>query len=546
MHLIGRWRFFFNLPYQKRMPPEYQVLARKWRPSRFSDMVGQDHITKTLRNALMRQRTAHAYLFVGPRGIGKTTIARIFAKALNCAKAPAEEPCCECEACVSISAGNCIDVIEIDGASNNKVEDVRELREAALYTPVSCRYKIYIIDEVHMLSPGAWNALLKIVEEPPKHVKFIFATTEAHKVLPTIVSRCQRFDLRRIPTKVIAERILGIASAEGVQVDRRAAEAVAKAADGGMRDALSLLDQLIAFHAGEAGPISEDLAISVFGLASSRDLEDLALATLRCDASGIVTLIHRLAEAGKNLESVLEYLLDILRGIGICVATSDPGSILDEGEEAITRYRGLASGSTSDLVQRLLELLSPIGRTLHEALNKQVYLETAIIKAARTACAPKVEDLIARLNQLRGRGELAFLESPSIARLPQQAAPSPQPPTPARTSIPAAPAAPASPAAPAPVATPAPAVTRPPPAAPVKPPPAMVPPVAAAPSVPRPAAPPPPQQPAPQKPMTQVAPPPATPRQENAPPPVKQPPPAAAKPQTEPVSQARLPTASEL
>ncbi len=395
-------------------------------------MVGQDHITRTLRNALLRERTAHAYLFVGPRGIGKTTIARIYAKALNCAKAPAEEPCCECEACVSIANGNCIDVIEIDGASNNKVEDVRDLREAALYTPTSCRYKIYIIDEVHMLSAGAWNALLKIVEEPPKHVKFIFATTEAHKVLPTIVSRCQRLDLRRISSNVIAERLLQIATAEGVPVDRKAAEAVAKAADGGMRDALSLLDQLIAFHAGEQGAISEDLAISVFGLASSHDMEELVRATIHGDAAGIVSLIHTLAESGKNLENVLEDVLDALRGVGICLITANPGSILDEGEEALSRYRGLAAETTPDLVQKLLEQLSPIGRTLHDALNKQVYLETAMIKASRIARSPRVEDIVSRLNELRGQGGLAVLDSvPSqtIQRPPPQAA-RPPPPAP--------------------------------------------------------------------------------------------------------------------
>ena len=226
---------------------EYQVIARKWRPVKFSDVVGQQHVVRTLLNAIESKRTAHAYLFVGPRGVGKTTLARIFAKALNCLDDRSGEPCGECESCRAIMEERSLDIIEVDAASRNSTTDMRELAEDVLTSPSTGRYKIYIIDEVHMLSKAAWNVLLKTVEEPPAHVKFIFATTEVHQVLPTIISRCQRFDLLPIATKLIAERLQLIAKTENVDISPEAVEAIARAAEGGMRDAQSLLDQMIAF-----------------------------------------------------------------------------------------------------------------------------------------------------------------------------------------------------------------------------------------------------------------------------------------------------------
>lgn len=387
----------------------YQVIARKWRPQKFAEVVGQEHIVRTLKNELRQGRTAHAYLFVGPRGIGKTTIARIFAKALNCKNLLDGEPCCVCESCKAISDGSSLDVIEIDGASNNSVDNVRNLREEAQYAPVGSKYKIYIIDEVHMLSTGAWNALLKTVEEPPSHVKFLFATTEAHKVLGTIVSRCQRFDLQRISTWQIAKTLEKIAVAEKVKIKSSALNAIARAADGGMRDAQSLLDQIISFFAGEDSEISEEQIIEIFGLTAAEDMEKLVSSMLVNDKISVISLIHKIASQGKNLEKLFEDILAFLRAVEICLIMSDPTKILGEDESRIAVYKQLASTTDIQKTQLLLENISQGGRALHDALNKQVFLETIILKAMRIAHSVKLDDLIARIQELREKG--SFSES---------------------------------------------------------------------------------------------------------------------------------------
>ena len=252
----------------------YQVFARKYRPQTFDNLVGQEHVTRTLKNAVAQNRLAHAYLFVGPRGIGKTSTARILAKALNCVQGPTTTPCGVCDSCKEITGGNSLDVLEIDGASNNGVEQVRELRDNVRYAPAKGRFKIYIIDEVHMLTSQAFNALLKTLEEPPAHVKFIFATTEPQKVLPTILSRCQRFDLHRIPANLIAKHLQYIAGEEKVKLEPAAAHAIAKGADGGLRDAESMLDQLVAF-CGDA--IAEADVLNVFGFTSEQTVTAFTL-----------------------------------------------------------------------------------------------------------------------------------------------------------------------------------------------------------------------------------------------------------------------------
>ena len=411
---------------------EYQVIARKWRPQRFSDVVGQEHIIKTLKNAIRQQRTAHAYLFVGPRGIGKTTTARIFAKALNCEAPEDGEPCCKCPSCVSIANENNIDVIEIDAASQNSVENIRDLRDEVLHMPISCRYKIYIIDEVHMLSKSAWNALLKTVEEPPAHVKFIFATTEVHMVLATIISRCQRFDLKPISSSLISIRLAEIASAENVTISPEAINAIARAADGGMRDAQSLLDQMIAFFSGDEKEISEEQVLSLFGLTGSTDLIKIISSMFSNDRGGVVAAIHTLAVKGKNLETLFSDILNYLRGVQLCHLLSNPEAILESDADNIKRFRELGANINPDIIQILMENLSSVGRILHDAINKQVFLETIILKAMRVAHSVKIADLIARLNYLRKTGDLEFLnkipaDAPAPAKTIVEAVVAPKP-----------------------------------------------------------------------------------------------------------------------
>ncbi len=390
---------------------EYQVIARKWRPQRFSDVVGQEHIVQTLKNAIRMQKTAHAYLFVGPRGVGKTTTARIFAKALNCLAPEDGEPCCKCRSCLAVAAGNNIDVIEIDAASQSSVNDARAIRDEAMHVPVNGRYKIYIIDEVHMLSKQAWNALLKIVEEPPPHIKFIFATTEVHMVLGTIISRCQRFDLQRIPSRVIVERLKQICEAENVKITHEAILAIARAADGGMRDAQSLLDQMIAFFsASDGSAITEEQVLSLFGLSGVTEIDNLISAMCNNHRGKVVESIYNLASRGKNLETLFSDVLSRLRGIQLCYLIENPEQILETDAESVAEMRKICNTVNPEIIQTLLEQLSPVGRALHDALNKQVFIESIFLKAMREAHAVKIEHLIARLNQLRSAGELQFTE----------------------------------------------------------------------------------------------------------------------------------------
>jgi DNA polymerase-3 subunit gamma/tau len=380
----------------------YEVLARKWRPQQFEDVVGQEHVTQTLRNAIAGDRLHHAYLFVGPRGIGKTSIARIFAKALCCVNGgPTVSPCDKCDSCREIMAGNSLDVVEIDGASNTGVDNVRELRDTVKFAPVRGQFKIYIIDEVHMLSTGAFNALLKTLEEPPPHVKFMFATTEPEKVLPTIISRCQRFDLRRIPVGQIVERLELIAKTDGIKADHEALLAVARGAEGGLRDAESAFDQLIAF---KGKTISEADVLSVFGLVARSTLESLAVDVLEGNLEGIIATVSELDAAGKDLSRLVIELIAHFRNLLICLNVSDAQSALDLTPEQVAILESQAKLTTTGRLLRVVSVLSETEDRMRFALSRKVLLETALIRSGRAATVVTLEEILDKINALRSEG----------------------------------------------------------------------------------------------------------------------------------------------
>jgi len=382
------------------MKPEekkaYEVLARKWRPQQFEAVVGQEHVTRTLQNAIKLNRVAHAYLFVGPRGIGKTSIARIFAKALNCAKGPAEKPCDKCPSCAGIMEGNNLDVREIDGASNRQIDDVRALREDVKYMP-NGRYKIYIIDEVHMLTTEAFNALLKTLEEPPAHVIFLFATTEPQKVPLTILSRCQRFDLRRIPLRLIVERLALIAREEGVEIEQEALLAVARAAEGGLRDAESALDQLVAFQGNK---ISEEHVLSVFGLMPRTALEELASALFKGDIAGLIRSVELMDRQGKDMHRLLLELLEHCRNLLIYLEIGAIGDEMDLTENQIATLKNQAELVDAERLLRIIDTLTESIDRLRFALSKKTLLEVTLVRCARAAATVSLDQIVAELKQL--------------------------------------------------------------------------------------------------------------------------------------------------
>ena len=377
----------------------YEVLARKWRPQQFDEVVGQEHVTRTLKNALSTGRVAHAYLFVGPRGIGKTSLSRILAKALNCEKGPTVTPCGVCDTCREIASGVCLDVIEFDAASNTQVDKVREIIvDNVRYAPARCRTKVYIVDEVHMLSSGSFNALLKTLEEPPAHVKFIFATTESHKVPATIVSRCQRFDLRRISTRDIVTHLTLIAKAESVEIAQDALLAIARGAEGGMRDAESALDQLIAFR---GATISEEDVLSVFGLVSRQALEDLIGAVLSGNVSVLIMQIDAMDRAGKDMLRVVVELLESFRNLMVMTCAPEAASALDILDAQTDVLKNLAGKTSMDNLLRMADLLVQAENRIRYALSRKTLLETTLIRCARTASMVSVDDLLAQIHVLK-------------------------------------------------------------------------------------------------------------------------------------------------
>jgi DNA polymerase-3 subunit gamma/tau len=397
------------------------VFARKYRPQTFSEVVGQDHITRTLRNAVTSKRLAQAYLFVGPRGIGKTSTARILAKALNCQEGTSADPCGKCPACLEIAEGRSLDVIEIDGASNNSVDNIRDLRESAAYAPARGPFKIYLIDEVHMLSSGAFNALLKTLEEPPPHVKFIFATTEAHKVPATITSRCQRFDLRRIPANLIQDHLLHIADCEKIRLDPDAAGAIARGAEGGLRDAESMLDQMVSFCGDH---IAASDVMDVFGFTPVETVHNLASAVFAMDARAALDIVEAQSAAGKDLMRLSAELVSQLRD----------------------RLVAQATGSESSIPQaKLLDLIehfSSAESSMKWAADKKLQFDVAVIKAIHLLDETSLTDVLETLSGL------CHGEMPAPRPTPRMVVSAPAA-TPAPVSTPvAAPQAPPAPAAP--------------------------------------------------------------------------------------------------
>ena len=376
----------------------YEVLARKWRPQQFVDVVGQGHVTKTLTNAIETDRVAHAYIFVGSRGTGKTTSARILAKALNCEKGPTPHPCDTCDSCREVMAGNSLDVIEIDGASNNGVDQVRDLRDNARYTPARGPYKIYIIDEVHMLSAAAFNALLKTLEEPPPHVKFIFATTDVHKVLPTILSRCQRFDLRRISVQDIVDRLRKGCSEEGISITEDALLAIARGAEGGLRDAESALDQIISFRGKEIG---EDDVLAVFGLVSRQVLEKMTVAILKSDVPTIISIVSEMDQAGKDLQRVVMELLESFRNLLVVLYAGEGAAALELPEAQLEFYRKLAPETKAGRVLRIIDALVDADGRMRYALSKKTLLETGLIRCSRVAETATINELLKQVADLK-------------------------------------------------------------------------------------------------------------------------------------------------
>ena len=373
----------------------YRVLYRKWRPQTFNDVAGQKHVTTTLANEVAEGRVSHAYLFTGSRGTGKTTCAKILAKAVNCLHPVNGNPCNECEICRGIDDGSILDVIEIDAASNNGVDNIRDLREEANFTPVNARYRVYIIDEVHMLSPGAFNALLKTLEEPPEHVKFILATTEVHKLPATILSRCQRFDFHRISTEDMTGRLQYIAGEEGIELDDDAAVLISRISDGALRDALSLLDRC----SGISNHVTASGVSDAAGLAGKEYVFSLTECIANRDASGALTIIDKLHSESCDMERLCEELVDYFRNLMIIKTVKAPQEIILCTPSDIQRYRDRAEKNTLSGILENLSVLDKTAVELRLSTNKRVTMEMAVIKLTVQENAADLESRIERLEK---------------------------------------------------------------------------------------------------------------------------------------------------
>lgn len=387
----------------------YVVLARKYRPQTFAELTGQEHVSRTLQNAIETERVAHAFLFTGARGVGKTSSARILAKALNCEQGPAAEPCNSCPVCKEITDGSSTDVLEIDGASNTGVDDIRELRDNSRYLPSHSRYKIYIIDEVHMLSANAFNALLKILEEPPPHVKFIFATTEPHKLPITILSRCQRFDFKRISLAKLMARLREIAQSEAITISDNALSMIARKGDGSMRDSLSCFDQVLAFCGNQ---VQDDDVVTLVGVVDRRLLSDLSAAVLNGDTQGALEGVSRVDAFGYNIRQFAQELIAYFRNLLVIRSVPKPAGILDLAEAELDELRRQAEAHEPQAIQRRLTLLIKAESEMAHATFPRLLLEMALLKMATLQPVLPVQQLIERIKAL----ETSAATTPEIWR----------------------------------------------------------------------------------------------------------------------------------
>ncbi|MCI8483261.1 MAG: DNA polymerase III subunit gamma/tau [Lachnospiraceae bacterium] len=381
----------------------YTALYRKFRPQRFEDVRGQEHIVTTLKNQIQAERVGHAYLFCGTRGTGKTSIAKIFAKAINCEHPVDGSPCGECSSCKAIAAGNSMNVIEIDAASNNGVENIREIREEVAYSPTEGRYKVYIIDEVHMLSIGAFNALLKTLEEPPSYVVFILATTESHKIPVTILSRCQRYDFRRITIGTITERLTELMTQEQVEVEERAIRYIAKAADGSMRDALSLLDQCIAFYLGEK--LTYDHVLDVLGAVDTEVFSRMLRKIMKRDISGAIALLEELIIHGREPGQFVIDFTWYLRNLLLLQSSDNMEEVLDISSENLLLLKEESQMIEAEQCIRYIRIFSELSNQIRYGAQKRVLIEIALIKLCRPQMERDYDSLAERIAQLEQKME---------------------------------------------------------------------------------------------------------------------------------------------
>ena len=381
----------------------YTALYRKFRPDNFDDVKGQDHIVTTLTNQIKANRIGHAYLFCGTRGTGKTTVAKILAKAVNCEHPVNGSPCNECAMCKAIQAGTAMNVIEIDAASNNGVDNIREIREEVAYRPTEGKYKVYIIDEVHMLSTGAFNALLKTLEEPPSYVIFILATTEAHKIPITILSRCQRYDFHRISIDTIAARLSELLTAEGVEAEEKAVRYVAKKGDGSMRDALSLLDQCISFYLGQV--LTYDKVLEVLGAVDTEVFSRLLRKVLSGDVTGSIHVLEDLITGGRELGQFVSDFTWYMRNLLLVKTSENPEEAIDVSSENLKLLKEESEMTDVETLMRYIRIFSDLSNQIRFASQKRVLVEIALIKLCRPAMETNLDSVLDRLRVLEKQME---------------------------------------------------------------------------------------------------------------------------------------------